>query len=466
MAVVPIFIEQSLSFSYDASINCHLATISPPQFILSDGGTYRVSWDGSMYVCTARFDNSLTSGTQALVLGDARLKNYPFAIIYSLSEQENRVVTSSTSATHDLAIYHTVEDTIIGKIDWLTSMQQTFEYYIVDPGTWKDIEKLENVKSSSIVRDSGVETLGSATINVSDSLGECYVRIYLVAIQNGVKEKHPLGTFLVQTPTSSFNGKIRNVTMDAYTPLLELKESPPPLGYFIAKGGDILDNAYLIAREHARAPVIAANKTEKLHSDFVANTNDTWLSFLIDLIANAKYSFMLDELGRILFAPQQETASLQPVWTYTDDNSSILYPDVTMDHDLYGIPNVVEVVYSRGDDHYYARVVNNDINSPISIPNRGREIIRRVTNPSLSGEPTENHVQEYAERLLRELSTLEYTITYTHAYCPVRLGDCVMLNYQRAGITGIKAKVISQTIKCEPGCPVTEKAVFTTKLWG
>ena len=26
-------------------------------------------------------------------------------------------------------------------------------------------------------------------------------------------------------------------------------------------------------------------------------------------------------------------------------------------------------------------------------------------------------------------------------------------------------KIISQNIKCVPGCPVTAKAVFTTKLW-
>ena len=68
--------------------------------------------------------------------------------------------------------------------------------------------------------------------------------------------------------------------------------------------------------------------------------------------------------------------------------------------------------------------------------------------------------------LLTELSTIEYTLSYTHGYCPVRIGDCVMFNYSRAGITGIKAKVISQSIKCEPGCQVTEKAIFTTKLWG
>lgn len=350
--------------------------------------------------------------------------------------------------------------------DWLASMQQTFEYYVVDPGTWKDVRLLDNVKSCTITRDSEADTLGSATIDVTESLGECYIRVYLVTIQNGVRERHPLGTFLVQTPSSSFNGKIRDVSMDAYTPLLELKENPPPLGYSLLENDNIMEKAYMLCREHARAPVVETVCDTTLHYDFVSNTDDTWITFLYDLIANAKYHFALDELGRILFAPDQDTASLQPVWTFDDSNSSILYPDISMDHDLYGIPNVVEVIYSNGKDYYHARVVNDDPNSPISTVSRGREIIYRDTAPSLAGDPTESQIQEYAERLLRQLSSIEYTVSYTHGYCPVRLGDCVRINYSRAGITDIKAKVISQTIKCEPGCPVTEKAVFTTKLWG
>ena len=350
--------------------------------------------------------------------------------------------------------------------DWMSSMQQTFEYYIVDPGTWRDKQLIDNVISCSIERDSDAETLGSATIDIAESVGECYIRVYLITIQNGVKEKQPLGTFLVQTPSSSFDGKIRDVSMDAYTPLLELKECPPPIGYYVAKKENVMDMAYRLVREHARAPVVETECSTKLFYDFVANTDDTWLSFISDMMANAKYKFALDEMGRILFSPDQDTASLQPVWTYNDDNSSILYPDMTMDHDLYAVPNVVEVVYSNGNDHYNARVVNDDPNSPISTINRGREIIYRESNPSIIGDPTESQIQEYAEKLLRELSTLEYTISYTHGYCPVRLGDCVRLNYSRAGLNNVKAKVISQTIKCESGCPVTEKAVFTTKLWG
>lgn len=349
--------------------------------------------------------------------------------------------------------------------DWSASMQQTFEYYTVDPGTWKDVKKLDNVKSCTITRDSSSETLGSATFDVTDMIGETYIRVYLITIQNGITEKHPLGTFLAQTPSSSFDGKVNNVSMDAYTPLLELKENPPPLGYSILKNENIMDNAYRLVREHARAPVVKTGCSETLYGDFVSNTDDTWITFITDLIGNAKYNFELDEMGRILFAPDQKTEALQPVWSFTDDNSSILYPEFTVSHDLYGIPNVVEVVYSSGRDYFHHRLVNDDSNSPISTVNRGREIIHRVVNPSFPGQPSENQVKEYAEKLLKELSTIEYSVSYTHAYCPVRLGDCVRLTYNKANLHGVKARVVSQSIRCTPGCPVSEKAVYTTKLW-
>lgn len=59
--------------------------------------------------------------------------------------------------------------------DWTASMQQTFEYYIVDPKSWRDIKRLENVKSCTISRDSDADTLGSATFELSEAVGECYV---------------------------------------------------------------------------------------------------------------------------------------------------------------------------------------------------------------------------------------------------------------------------------------------------
>lgn len=350
-------------------------------------------------------------------------------------------------------------------VDWSESMEQTFEYYEVDPNTWKDKKILNNIKSCTINRDSGVDTLGSASIDILESVGECYIRVYMITNQNGVKEKHPLGTFLVQTPSSTFDGKTRSVTMDAYTPLLELKENPVPLGYSLLKDDNIMQEAYKLVRENCRAPVIETTSDKLLLDNFISNTDDTWITYIRDLISQAKYGFDLDELGRILFAPKQRAEELQPRWTFDDSNSSILYPEITLKHDIYGIPNVVEVVCSTGLNLHYARVVNDDPNSPISTVNRGREIVYRVTDPDIYGIPTEEQIDEYARDLLKTLSEVEYQITYSHGYCPVRLGDCVRLNYEKAGLVDVKARVISQSIKCEAGCQVNETATFTRKLW-
>ena len=363
--------------------------------------------------------------------------------------------------------------------DWKKPMTQTFEFYVVDPNTWADKSRLTNIEGCTIDRDSDTDTLGSATLDIVGSLDECYVRVYLATRQNGVEEKTPLGTFLVQPPTTDFDGKVSRSSVDAYTPLIELKENNPPLGYSLLKTDrtnpnaihveNIMDKAYLLTRENLRAPVVSIGDTSdsnlELKEDFVADPEDTWLTFIRDLMAKAKYSYSLDEMGRILFAPDQDTASLQPVWTYEDDAESILYPEVTVNRDLFGIPNAIEVVYTKDNVTMSVRVVNDDPNSPTSTVKRGREILIRDTSPSLDGAPTEEVLRQYAEQKLREASVVEYTVSYQHGYCGTRLGDCIRLNYETAGLSDIKAKIISQSIKCTQGTPVSEKAVFSQKLW-
>lgn len=344
-------------------------------------------------------------------------------------------------------------------------MQQTFEYYIVDPGTWRDVKKINTVVSSRISRDLEAETLGSASIVTTEPLGECYIRIYIVAIQNGFRYRYPLGTYMIQTPSYSFDGKIKTITMDAYTPLIELKEKHPPIGYALLKNENITDMAHKIIREQMRAPAIQSERDDILYNNFVANLDDTWMTFVRDLLANADMRIELDEMGRVIFAPLQDVAALQPVWSFDTDNSSILYPSFSIDHDLYGIPNEVEVIYSTGVASSSVKVVNDNPNSPVSTVRRGRRITHRITNPDIVGKPNEEQVKEYATRMLKNMSTIEYTVSYTHGFCPVRIGDCVRLNYKSAGIQNAKAKIISQSIDCIPGCPVTTKAVFTSNLW-
>lgn len=350
-------------------------------------------------------------------------------------------------------------------IDWTASMEQTYEFYEVDPATWKDRKRLDNVTACTINREESNATLGSATIDCMAVLDECYVRTYLIAIQNGITQRVPLGTHLVQTPSVNFNGKATSISMDAYTPLIELKGNLPPIGYSLLKGTPIMETASRICMENMRAPVVVTTTDDTLDTNFVSNLDDNWLTFNSDLIAKAKYKFDLDGMGQVMFAPKQDIASLRSVWTYTDNNSSILHPEVTNDRDLYDIPNIVEVVYSTNAGYRVSRVVNDDPNSPVSTVSRGWTKVHRDTNPSFAGVPAQEQIDEYARQLLRDLSCLEHTITYTHGYCPVRVGDCVTLNYGRAKLVNVRAKVTSQSIKCKTGCSVEETAVYTTKLW-
>lgn len=352
--------------------------------------------------------------------------------------------------------------------DWTKSMEQTYEYYEVDPATWTDHKQITNVISSSVKRDSSNDTGGSASFKVDSDLGELYIRTYLVTTQYRITERHPLGTHLCQTTGEGFDGKTKSITLDAYTPLLELKDNRPPIGYSLAKGDNILDVATSIVTENCRAPVIGGSSDKTLPTPFVSDLNDTWFTFLSDLLACAGYFMDCDEMGRVMFVPYQDTNSLQPVWKFDDDNSSILQPDFDIDRDLYGIPNVLEVVYTKDDGTYiYSKVENNDPDSPISTVNRGRRVVERISDPELYGStPTQVQLDGYAKQKLRDLSSLEYTVTYTHGYCPVRVGDCVLLNYERAGIRNTRAKVTRQSISCETGCQVQETAVYTKSLWG
>lgn len=353
-------------------------------------------------------------------------------------------------------------------IDWTKSMQQTYEFYTVDPNSWMNVAKLDAITGGSINRDDENELLESASFETTEAVDECYVRVCLICIQNGVKyEPIPLGTFMVQTPSTTFNGRNKNITMDAYSPLIELKDSKPPYGYALMSTTSVMTTAADIVFDNCRAPVVRTSDSTTLDDDFVADfDNDTWLTFLSDLISVAGYSFGLDEMSRVIFSVKRDAIASTPVWTYNDDNSSILYPDITLEKDLYGIPNVVEVLYSSDNGYKLGRAVNKDPGSITSTVTRGREVVYRVTNPEDLVNPSQAHINNYAEELLRSMSVLENTISYTHGYCPVRVGDCVMLNYERAGLTNIKAVVKSQTIKCSPGTEVSETAVYTTKLWG
>ena len=345
--------------------------------------------------------------------------------------------------------------------DWKRGMQRIFEFYRVNPETWGDAERLETVTGADITRDADLETLGSASFSMDAFDGEMYVRTYLVTIQDGVREAWPLGTHLLISDGRDFDGMRSSRTVGGYTPLKELLDDMPPLGFTLPAGTGMARIESLM-RLHARMPVGESDMLYSSDEPYTADPDaDSWLSFLSGWLAKAGCCIDVDERGNGVIAPIQDSRALAPCFTFDDGNSSILQPAVTVDSNMPDVPNVVEVVSSGADGTLSCELADDSEDSPTSTKGRGRTVRHRESSPDLPDNPTQSDVDDAARRLLRKLTATQYEIRFTHAYVPgLRPGMAVRLAYSRMGMD-VSAVIASQTIHCTPACQVECTARFS-----
>lgn len=355
-------------------------------------------------------------------------------------------------------------------IDWTADMNRTYEYWEVDPGTWKDVRPIDGVLSCEVTReDAGGDDdvlVSAAMETLSPLSGESYVRAYMSVEQprgSRSRERECMDTFLLQPSSASYNGKRGGYSCTGYGPLVELRDDSPEDGYTVAPGADVRKAAAQICRAHCRAPVIAGDGDDKLSEPFVAE-GDTWLSFVRALLGMASLKLSVDAYGRVAFAPDRDPAAMSPVWEYRDDIRSIMLPDVADECDWSGLPNKYVAVVSADDGCVVGTAVNDSAASPISTVSRGRVVLLRDDSPDLPKTASQALADAYARRKLREASRAEHEVGYTHLYCPVRLGEGVLVDYARAGFKA-RCKVTRQVIPHDAACKVAEAAQYTESYW-
>lgn len=352
-------------------------------------------------------------------------------------------------------------------IDWTREMEQTFEFFEVNPATWQNERRLSEATSMEVTSDMEAELGGSATLEVTEDLGEAYVRAYLVASQHGETERHPLGTVLVQAADWDDDGTHTGWRAEGYPPLLELQDDSPDIGYFAPAGADAVEAAGDMAALHCRAPVVRGSGRCALAEAFCAEQDETWLDHVSALLDRAGYTLLCDPLGQVLMMPRRDPASMAAVWTFDDGNASIVQPGISGSHSLYKVPNTVQLVHSADGYAVTARAVNESADSPSSTASRGRTVLDRDTAPEVPDGLTAAQAQAWldAEAAARLRSAVcEHEIVYVHGFTPaVRVGDCVQLDFRRSGIRA-KALVVAQTISCETGGQVTERARWTEAM--
>ena len=309
-------------------------------------------------------------------------------------------------------------------MDWTRNMALSFAYRVVEPTTWRDREVLDTVSSCHIVRDLEMDTLGQATLTIVDADdGERWIRCYMNAEQDGREERVCMGTFLVQTPRRSSNGRFTSYDCTAYTSLHVLAEAKPNTGYALAAGSNCVEAAESICRSYGLAPVIAPISDSVLDDHYVAPSDASWLDIAKTLLASVGMKPEVDPYGRIVFAPDIPAYAMSPSWTFRDDETSIILPGVSEEMDWYHLPNVCVVSTPSG---ITGRAENSDPDSRLSTVSRGREVTLKIDDPDeLRAGCTQATADAFALRKLREESVMERVANVSHGYCPVTIGDLV-----------------------------------------
>lgn len=354
-------------------------------------------------------------------------------------------------------------------IDWTESMQQYYEYYTVSPITWADVSLINTVTTGSITNDLNTETLTNATFAGVDMNGEFYIRAYICAKQGDEFERRCLGTFLVQSPSCSYDGKYNEVSALSYSPLIELKENYPPMFYTLPKETDVVEWAYNMIEENSRLKVDRTYKEQIISKyDYVANADDNWLDFITSVLNQNGVSYKLSPEG-VVSLYKTLNYNISPIkYIFKNDEKSIILPRVSYSKDMYDIPNVVEVYVSTEKGYNVVRVSNNlsANDSATSIDARGREIVHRETSPSIVGIPTDAEIENYAKMLLESLSTIVVELSFTHAYVPgISVGDTILVDYPEAGLNEQRCKITSQQMDLSEGLLVDTTATFEIEYW-
>lgn len=340
-------------------------------------------------------------------------------------------------------------------IDWTKPMKQYYRFFQVDPYTLSEVRELTTITTSKVTHDISTQTIFTANLTSTEDLKEIYVRIYLVAEQKNYKERFALATVLLQPSESKYNGKNHEYSFNANSPIQELVDAKTPIGYTIRKSLklNLFETLYELTMENVRSRVIKPEGTKLIEENIVAS-GQPWIETLTKLSGYANRFVDCDSYGNIMFSDIKLNRNLKPVWTFDDGNSSILYPEVTDKMDIYSVPNILTVVYSDAKATRSYTIKNDDPLSKVSTVVRGREITMYDTSPKFNAVPSEVELREYTENKMNELRTITRTISISHGYCEAKSGDCVMLNYESAGIVGVKARINRQIIECKTGCKV------------
>ena len=331
-------------------------------------------------------------------------------------------------------------------IDYNNGISATYYATRVDPKTWADAGEI-SIISGTVTKNATSDMIVSADLTVNEDMGpEEWLRVYMIAEQNGEKDRTPIFTGIVSSPSRNINGNSETRKLDCYSVLKIAADILLPLGWFAparTKGGELIK----ILLSDLPCPVELDEGSPNIISSFVAGDSDSKLSVAQEIAAAINWQIKVNGDGSVRICPKP----LHISGTFDNIENDIIETSVTDSRDIFSVPNVLRVSLQGSA----ATARDDDPDSVYSTVNRGREIWAQETAKLAAGES----LGEYATRRLKELQNPSRKLNYTRRFQPdVDVNDLVSIVYPKQNI-GDVFRVKSQTISLTHGAKVKEEAV-------
>lgn len=259
-----------------------------------------------------------------------------------------------------------------------------FSYELLD-ATNRHKGWIENVVDGWVRHDAEAEIKRIASVKL---VGEPIdwlqdrIRPYMhIQLPDGTDHGWPLGTFLPTSPTRIYSDGRLSWEVACYDQTQILREERFGFNYTIKPDERITD--------YLRSLLLGANLT-----DFVIAPSDqvstiyrhfpkgaSRLDVIKDLADQINYApLYFDPLGQAILRPYRNASERPATYTYSTDDESVTFGSFSETLDLYEVPNHWGLVVSHAtEEPLYAEYTNTRMDSPTSVPRRGRRISRFAT---------------------------------------------------------------------------------------
>ena len=292
------------------------------------------------------------------------------------------------------------------------------------------------------------------------------VRIYYsFADDNQESEEVPIGTFFVEYGEISYTGDteqglVASGSANGSSVLSVLINKKLGAPYTINAGENNISLAVGII-EGLGLLTNSPSASYTTTSPHTFEPDDSWLTVVNWLLTNCTRQYQAvypDALGRVIITPYVAPEKREVSVTFTDDENSIMLPEVSQENDWIETPNVCRLSYQT-DDECLAAAAFNQSGSKASLDSRGgRELTITEEVSELNGSTQAQRIsnlQALAKQKLIDSSSEIEKVTLTHAYLKnLQPNDAIGINY--SGTTW-QGNITNMQISLEVSTPCTTK---------